>query len=119
MFHQDKSKPWVFWHTYYSRKAGMKVDGPYGDRNKVMKTLCKKAGVKYFRYHAMRHSGASVMNNANVPIPWIQKILGYEKRSTTEIYLHHIGDSERLAMSIYEQARQNPHTNPHTEKIRD
>jgi len=77
---RDKCKPWVFWHRYYSRRAGMKVDGPYIDRNKLMKYLCNRAGVKYFRYHAMRHSGASVMNNANVPIPWIQKILGHEKR---------------------------------------
>ncbi|MGD2098458.1 MAG: tyrosine-type recombinase/integrase [Desulfobacterales bacterium] len=43
-----------------------------------MKTLCKKAGVKYFRYHALRHFGASLLEQANVPIGSIQRILGHE-----------------------------------------
>jgi tryptophanyl-tRNA synthetase len=57
-----------------------------------MITLCKKAGVKYFRYHAFRHFGASTLDNANVNIGEIQRILGHENRSTTEIYLHSIGE---------------------------
>ena len=111
---RDESKPWVFWHTYWSKKEHKMVDGPYQDRKRIMRTLCKKAGVRYFRYHAMRHSGASVMDVNNVPIGAIQKILGHENRRTTEIYLHSMGDSERMAMEVFEQARQNPHTNPHT-----
>jgi integrase len=68
-----------------------------------MKTLCKKAGVRYFRFHALHHCGASVLDSANVNIGSIQRILGHENRTTTEIYLHPIGDSERKAMAIYEQ----------------
>jgi len=114
--YRDKTKPWIFWHTYWSSKTGEKKEGPFKDRKKVMNTLCKKAGVKYFRFHALRHSGASIMDNSNVPIGAIQRILGHENRTTTEIYLHSIGDAERFAISVFEQARQNPHTNPHTEK---
>ena len=40
-----------------------------------MKTLCRKAGVKYFRFHALRRAGASIMDNSNVPIVAIQEIL--------------------------------------------
>jgi integrase len=69
-----------------------------------MKTLCKKAGVKYFRFHALRHFGASVMDHANVPKGSIQRILGHERRETTEIYLHSIGESEREAIRIMEEA---------------
>ncbi len=58
---------------------------------KFMKTLCKKASVKYFRFHAPRHSGASLMDACKVPIGSIQRILGHENRTTTEIYLHSIG----------------------------
>ena len=115
---RDVTKPWVFWHTYWSRKAGMMKNGPYRDRNKVMKTLCKKAGVRYFRFHPIRHSGASIMDNNNVPIRRIQKILGHDHQKTTEIYLHSIGIQERLAMAIYEQARQKSHTNSHTDKTK-
>jgi len=114
--HRDAGKPWVFWHTYYSRNAGMMAEGPYQDRKHFMKTLCKKAGVRYFRFHPIRHSSASLMDNSNVPTRSIQKLLGHENQKTTEIYLHSIGVQERLAMSIYEQARKNPHTNPHTTK---
>ncbi len=71
-----------------------------------MKNLCKKAGIKYFRFHALRHAGSSLMNASNVPIGAIQRIFGHENRTTTEIYLHSIGDSEKLAMAVYEQARQ-------------
>lgn len=113
---RDESKPWVFWHRYLSIKDNEWKEGPYLDRKKIMENLCKKAGVKYFRYHALRHSGASIMENSNVSIGTIQKILGHENRTTTEIYLHTLGDSERVAMLAYEQARQKSHTESHTNK---
>src|SRR5208337_3259593 len=102
--------PWVFWHEYRCRKTGETKTGPYTDRKTFMRTLCAKAGVRYFRFHAMRHSGASIMDCNNVPIAAIQRILGHENRTTTEIYLHGIGDMERAAIAVYEHARQNSHT---------
>ena len=55
------------------------------------------------------------MDNNNVPIVAIQKILGHEDRTTTEIYLQGIGDFEKEAMAIYEAAREKSHTDSHTE----
>jgi len=98
---------WVFWHEYTSSKTRQKVIGPYHERKRFMKTLCKKAGVRYFRFHALRHAGASLMENSNVPIGAIQRILGHENRTTTEIYLHSIGCSEREAINIFEQVSGN------------
>jgi len=111
---RDPSKPWVFWHTYWSSKTGEKLDGPYKNRRKTLRTLCKKAGVKYCGFHALRHSGASIMANNNVPFRDIQLILGHENRSTTEIYVHSLGDSQRQAILTYEQAREKSHTDSHT-----
>lgn len=71
-----------------------------------MGTLCRKVGVRYFRFHALRHFGASVMERANVPIGSIQRILGHENRTTTEIYLHSLGNAEWEAMAAFEQATQ-------------
>jgi integrase len=82
-----KEKPWVFWVRYWCRKTNQWKEGPYHDRKKIMGTLCRKAGVKYFRFHALRHAGASIVDNSNVPIVAIQEILGHENRMTTEIYL--------------------------------
>jgi integrase len=103
---RDRDKPWVFWQRYWSRKEGKFVEGPYQDRSKIMGTLCRKVGVRYFRFHALRHFGASVLDRANVPIGSIQRLLGHENRTTTEIYLHSIGEAEREAMDIYERACQ-------------
>jgi integrase len=95
---RDKAKPWVFWSRHRSRKTGRIVEGPYPHRKKLMATLCQRAGV--------RHFGASVMERANVSIGSIQRILGHENRTTTEIYLHSIGEAEREAMAIFERACQ-------------
>jgi integrase len=114
---RDKSKPWVFWHRYWSPKTGSFVEGPYNDRKKFMRTLCKKAGVEYFRFHPIRHSGASTLDYHNVPMGSIQRILGHKNRTTTEIYLHRIADSEREAMNIFESAREKSHTESHTRSV--
>lgn len=111
---REPSKPWVFWHRYWSRKSGEWKDGPYEDRKGFMRTLCRKAGVKYFRFHALRHSGASIMDNHNVPLGAIQEILGHENRATTEIYLHSLSGTAQKAMQTYERVRMNSHSNPHS-----
>jgi integrase len=103
---RDKTKPWVFWHRYWSQRAGQFEEGPYRNRARVMRTLCQAAGVRYFRFHALRHFGASVLDRANVSISSIQRILGHENRTTTEIYLHSIGEAEREAMEVFERAIQ-------------
>jgi integrase len=99
-----QDKPWVFWQRYWDRKKKEWVEGPYQDRKKVMKTLCKKAKVRYFRFHALRHLGASILDRENVNLGAIQRLLGHENRTTTEIYLHSIGEAEREAMKVFEKA---------------
>ena len=114
---RDKNKPWVFWHRYWDRRNGKWVEGPYKERKRFMKTLCKKAGVKYFRFHALRHFGASLLDHANVPIGSIQRILGHENRTTTEIYLHSIGESERYAIDVLNDGFEDfSHTDSHTKE---
>ena len=113
--HRDKGKPWVFWHRYWNRKKREWVEGPYKERKRIMKSLCRKAGVRYFRFHPLRHLGASILDHANVNLGSIQRILGHENRTTTEIYLHSIGEAEREAMNIFEKATEDSHTESHTE----
>jgi integrase len=113
--HRDKGKPWVFWHRYWDRKKKEWIEGPYKDRKMIMRTLCRRAGVKYFRFHPLRHLGASILDRANINIGSIQRILGHENRTTTEIYLHSIGESEREAMRVYERISEESHTESHTE----
>ena len=111
---RNVAQPRVFCNTYVDWKTKETRTGPFRYRKAILKTLCKKAGVVRFSYHSLRHSGASIMANQNVPIGAIQKILGHENRTTTEIYLHNIGNIEREAMVTYEQATKKSHTDSHT-----
>ena len=79
-----------------------------------MKTACRKADVRYFRFHPLRHSGASLLDQNKVPIGSIQRLLGHESRTTTEIYLHSLGDSEQEAIRLLEQIAEKSHTESHT-----
>ncbi len=61
------------------------------------------------------------MENNNVPVEAIQKVLGHETSETTEIYLHTARDSQRRAIEAYEQAcekaklHEDSHTKSHTD----
>lgn len=99
------SIPWVFWHRYYSKKEGRVIEGPFQDRKKFMKTLCEKAKVKYFRFHPLRHAGASLMDSINIPMAEIQAILGHENRKTTEGYIHTTQGKAFETMKAFEDAR--------------
>jgi integrase len=100
---RDPGKPWVFWKRAWSRKEGKFVTGPFEYRKSLMATLCRKAGVRHFAFHALRHFGASLLDQAKVPLGAIQRILGHESRTTTEIYLHSMGEMEREAMEVFER----------------
>jgi len=115
---RDENQPWVFCNSYKDPKTGQKVVGPFRYRKTIMKTLCKEAGVKAFSYHCLRHAGASLMDSLNVPIGSIQKILGHEHRTTTEIYLHSISEAEHEAIDLFERATQKSHTKSHTSEER-
>jgi site-specific recombinase XerD len=49
-------------------------------------------------HHAFRHSGASRLDKAGTPLTVIQKILGREKATTTDIYLRSLRGSAKKAM---------------------
>jgi integrase len=103
---------WRSWDLLQGFQAitGKKSVSPFDYRREILISLCDKAQVRYFTYHAIRHAGASLMDRNNAPIGAIQKILGHENRRTTEIYLHSIDNAEAEAIAIYEEARQKSHT---------
>lgn len=95
-----KNMQFVFYHEYYSAIEKDYVLGPYKDRKRFMRTLCEEAGVKYFRFHGIRHSAASYLNKQGVPLSAIQMLLGHEKLTTTQIYLHDSPESLRDAIKF-------------------
>jgi len=72
---------------------------------RLLKSLCEKAGVIPFGFHAIRHLSASVLDQANVSIKTIQLILRHKNISTTSNYLHSLrGVKEDLnkALKVYQ-----------------
>jgi integrase len=76
-------------------------DRPYRFRSYLLHELCRKAGVKFFGFHAIRHLTASLLAKAGVPMITIQQILRHESLATTERYLHSLGDLKRALESIF------------------
>lgn len=65
---------------------------------KIFNQVLDGAGINRIRFHDMRHTAASLLLNAGVPLLKVSKMLGHSKPSTTlDIYAHLIQDKERLA----------------------
>jgi integrase len=65
---------------------------PFRERKRWMKGLCRKAGVKHFGLHAIRHLNPSLLANYGIPAMQIMTILRHKRLSTTQRYLHQLGD---------------------------
>lgn len=79
--------------------ASPKTGNAYDYRKGLMKRLCKKAGVREFTYHCLRHYGASKLASEGEAITDIQALLGHQNISTTNIYLQSLVPSRKKASS--------------------
>ena len=64
---------------------------PFKYRAKFMKSLCLKAGVKPFGFHAIRHLTASQLYSMGYSVATIQALLRHKSAGTTERYLKTLG----------------------------
>lgn len=86
-----ENEKWVF----YNNKTGNR----YNHRPKLMKGLCKRAGIEpAFGFHNIRHFVASYLADSEQISKAIGGLLGHKSLQTTEIYLHSIDGSEREAI---------------------
>jgi site-specific recombinase XerD len=65
----------------------------YLRRPKLMRSLCRKAGVRPFGFHSIRHLATSVLVNQKEDLQTLRDLLGHAKITTTQIYVHSIEDS--------------------------
>lgn len=71
---------------------------------KMMPRLCRGADVIPFGFHSVRHYGASTLLERGHTIKEIQFLLGHERASTTERYLHvKAGDFHRIVNSLQDK----------------
>jgi len=72
--------PWVFTNPQMANKTADKTKWRYLRRPKLL----KKAS---FNFHDLRHSTATMLARLGVELTVIQKILGHQRPTTTDIYL--------------------------------
>ncbi len=75
---------WVF----LNRKTGER----FNRRPKFMRGVCRRAGIKPYGFHAIRHFVSAILLDRNkIGTPTVSKFLGHMNLSTTDIYAHSIG----------------------------
>ncbi|CAK8714702.1 hypothetical protein KKHLCK_03760 [Candidatus Electrothrix laxa] len=73
---------------------------PYASRQRWVPRLCKKAGVKEFGLHGIRHLSASILISNKVSLLDVQTILRHKNLTTTQGYIHRLEDV-RSAVKVF------------------
>ena len=98
--HRQTSKfEWVF--------PNPETGVPFIQRQRHMLHICKRAGVKTFGLHAIRHLTASILAQADVPMVTIQRILRHKNLTTTERYIRGL-EPVRPALEILSNRNSRP-----------
>jgi integrase len=86
----------------------------YMKRPKLMRTICKRAGVRHFGFHAIRHYVASYLaDRQKFSITQVSRLLRHQSKATTERYLQVIDPQLRDVVASLEEKS---HTDSHTEE---
>jgi integrase len=70
---------------------GERYGKPFVCRSKFMRRICKKAGVKPFGFHSIRHLTASILYHKGCDTSLIQAVLRHKNPTTTNRYLQKMG----------------------------
>jgi integrase len=77
-------------------ESGKPLDG--SKVSKRFKTACRTAKVRQVRFHDLRHTFATCLAAAGVPLRTIQEYLGHADAKTTQIYAHYAPSEKEVAM---------------------
>lgn len=94
------ASPWVFAH-----KSGERVQ--YMQNG--YESACARAGIKDFRVHDLRHTFASWLVSAGVPLAEVRDLLGHSTIEMTERYAHLAPDNHVRAVSVLDRLSRSGH----------
>jgi len=94
---RDKTTPYIFRNT----------DGTpytYTQKRDTMKKLCRKASVKTFGFHAIRHHVASILaDSGKASLSQIQKMLRHRRTTTTDNYIKTLDPQLRQVANVLDE----------------
>ncbi|MGV7224508.1 MAG: tyrosine-type recombinase/integrase [Nitrospinales bacterium] len=98
---RDKTSPYIF-----PKPGGgiyTKDDKPIRE---MMARLCKKAGVKKFGFHAIRHHAAMILEDSGkATLREIQKMLRHQRPTTTDKYLEGLSPAMEKVADILDEPK--------------
>lgn len=105
--------PWVFFHVRIGSrtKVGDRVVGI----RQAFSTACRRAGIKDFRIHDLRHTFASWLVMEGVPLLQVSKLLRHASIQMTERYAHLAPGHLHDAVATIEFSAQFQHTEKSTQ----
>jgi integrase len=76
----------------------------YSAKRDLMRTLCERAKVKTFGFHAVRHHVASILaDTGKATLGQIQRFLRHRRQATKENYLHELSRDQREVADLLDQ----------------
>ena len=101
-----KDSPYVFLCLEKKNFCQEVYGKPFKHRQHFMKHICKRAGVKPFGFHAIRHLTASTLYKLGYVVADIQSVLRHESATTTAKYIRSLGhEGVRSALEAFSQQR--------------
>ncbi len=96
LWNERTQNEWTFYNP--------KTETRYNHRPKLMKSLCKCAGITpHVGFHVLRYFMSSFMaDSGKISKKTISGLLGHKSLQTTEIYLYSIDESQKRAVEVVE-----------------
>lgn len=85
---------------------------PWVSATHLMDSLCDKAGVRRFGFHAIRHLSASMLDGAGVPLSVIQAILRHRSALTTSRYLTSLRGVQASLDGVFDRTKSESPSEP-------
>lgn len=99
MTQNRKGESLIFRRDAVARRSRVHLDDPHswqrGDHNRFMADACKNAGLEPLSFHELRHTYASSLVNAGVPLAFIAEQLGHAGTRMVEAHYGHLAPSAK------------------------